>query len=400
MHTLRALYDLLRHSVPSIHATRLTALGAAVLSLTTGAQANLTSLGRGLTGSAYTKHKIKRIDRLLSNSHLYQERHFIYRAFTERLLAHLPEAIIAIDWSPLCADQSWHLLRAAMPLGGRSLTLYEEVHPQSKLGNRKVQHRFLRQLATLIPATCCPIVVADSGFRTPFFRYIENQFEWHWVGRIRGRDFICRESQPGRWFSSKLLYSKATLTARCLGVVSWVRNQPLAAFIVLIRQARKRRTSRTFNGNKRRSKHNQMHARREREPWILVAALSLQSRTPKQIVKIYKTRLQIEEGFRDCKSRQYGLSLSQHRHMNPQRRSILCLIVTCAIFVLWCIGMAGQHSQLARQVRVNSSSKRAPYSVIFLARLLISESRLSLSKRSIDHALRQLSTYMESVLCN
>ena len=149
---------------------------AAVQALTNGAQATVTSLGRGRMGAAYVKHKIKRVDRLLSNAQLYQERHAIYGAMTGRLLKCLPEVIIAVDWPPSCADQSWHLLRAAIPVGGRSLTLYEEVHPQSKLGNRKVQHQFLQQLATLVPATCRPIIVADSGFRTPFFRYIENQF--------------------------------------------------------------------------------------------------------------------------------------------------------------------------------------------------------------------------------
>jgi len=393
------LYDLLRHSAPSIHATRLKALLAAVQALTTGAQGTVTSLGRGLIGPAYAKHKIKRIDRLLSNTPLYQERHIIYRAMTRRLLGRLSEVIIAIDWSPLCADQSWHLLRAAIPVGGRSLTLYEEVHPQSKLGNRKVQHQFLQQLATQIPVTCRPIIVADSGFRTPFFRYIEKQLGCHWVGRIRGRDFICRESQPGCWFNSKLLHAKATLTARCLGVVRWVRKQPLSAFIVLIRQARKQRKSLTLKGKKCRSKKNQAHVRREREPWLLVASLSLQHRSPKQIVRIYKTRMQIEEGFRDCKSVHYGLCLSQNRHMNQHRRSVLCLIAACTIFVLWCIGVAGQHTQLAKQVRVNSSSKRAPYSVIFLARLLITQPGFRLSLRSTTNALGQIKIYMESVLC-
>jgi hypothetical protein len=88
------------------------------------------------------------------------------------------------------------------------------------------------------------------------------------------------------------LYPKATLNARYPGIVSWVRNQPLSAFIVLIRQARKHRKSLALNAKKRRSKHNQTRVRRERESWILVAALSLQSRTPKQIVKVYKTRIQ------------------------------------------------------------------------------------------------------------
>jgi len=167
MHTVKVLHKLLVQSAPSIHAARLNSIIASVQSLAQGARATVTSLGRGLMGKAYDKHKIKRVDRLLSNAQLYQGRHLIYCALTRRLLLGLSEAIIAIDWSPLCADQSWQLLRAAIPVGGRSLTLYEEVHPQSKLGNRKTQHQFLKQLATMVPATCHSIIVADSGFKTP-----------------------------------------------------------------------------------------------------------------------------------------------------------------------------------------------------------------------------------------
>jgi hypothetical protein len=161
-------------------------------------QASVTSLGRGLAGNAYGKHKIKRMDRLLSNPHLYQERFSIYSAITETIIANVSEPIIAIDWSPLCADQSFQLLRAAIPVGGRSLTLYEEIHPRSKLGNRKVQHRFLDRLAAMMPDHCQPIIVADSGFKTPFFRYLENTLEWHWVGRIRGRDFLSWKAKEDK----------------------------------------------------------------------------------------------------------------------------------------------------------------------------------------------------------
>jgi hypothetical protein len=45
------------------------------------------------------------------------------------------EPLIVIGWLDLKADQSLHLLRASLPVGGGSLTLYEEVHPQSKLGD-------------------------------------------------------------------------------------------------------------------------------------------------------------------------------------------------------------------------------------------------------------------------
>ena len=72
--------------------------------------------------------------------------------------------------------------------------------------------------------------------------------------------------------------------------------------IVLIRQRHKQRTSVTYAGTKRQSKRNQ---------------------TQKQIVMLYRTRMQIEEGFRDCKATHYGLGLSQHPTLNTKRRAIL-----------------------------------------------------------------------------
>lgn len=109
---------------------------------------------------------------------------------TRFLLKSLPLPLIIIDWSPLTDDQSQQLLRAALPVGGRALSLYEEVHPDSQLGNRRVQHQFLACLHQVLPVHVKPIIVADSGFRTPFFREVE-RLNWHWLGRIRNRDFIA-----------------------------------------------------------------------------------------------------------------------------------------------------------------------------------------------------------------
>ena len=399
MHTVAVLHKLLLQSVPAMHATRLNTFMAAVQALTQGAKASVTSLGRGLTGRVYDKHKIKRMDRLLSNPHLQQETQAIYSTLTQQLLTALAEPIIAIDWSPLCADQSWQLLRAAIPVGGRCLTPYEEVHPPAKLGNRKIQHRFLDQLASMIPDPCRPIVVADCGFRTPFYRHVENHLGWHWVGRIRGRDLVCWEHQAEQWFGAKLLHTKATAIATCLGFIQWVRSNPLGAFMVLVRQPKKHRKARTFKGKKRQSASNKIHRKRAQEPWLLVASLSLQKRSPKQIVKLYRTRMQIEAGFRDCKAVHYGLGLSQNRRMNQQRRTVLCLLAACATFVLWCVGVAGKHTTTAQQVKVNSTSKRAPYSVIFLARLLLAQEHFRLPEKAIKDALNHIKPYMELVLC-
>jgi len=70
MHTVKVLHKCIFKSVPAIHAKRLNTLITAVQALTQGAKACVTSMGRGLAGNAYDKHKIKRIDRLLSNNHL------------------------------------------------------------------------------------------------------------------------------------------------------------------------------------------------------------------------------------------------------------------------------------------------------------------------------------------
>ncbi len=74
----------------------------AVQAVTQGAQVFITSLGRHLQGNAFDKHKIKRMDRLVANPHVFRERLLIYKAVTTTLLNGLAEPIIVVDWSPLC----------------------------------------------------------------------------------------------------------------------------------------------------------------------------------------------------------------------------------------------------------------------------------------------------------
>ncbi len=277
------LSNLIARTVP-MHAVRLRALMAAVQSvLSADVTATVTSIGRHLAGRVFAKHKIKRIDRLLSNLHLHQERKDIYTALTQCILFGLKEPIIAVDWSPLCADQTWQLLRASIPVGGRSLTLYEEVHPQPKLGNRKVQQDFLLSLKKMLPVGCIPIIVADAGFKTPFYRFIEEKLAWHWVGRIRGRDLICSADETEKWFGAKSLYTKAAQAAQYLGEILRVKSARLKSLIVMIKEEKKLRFNLTLKGKKRRSKKDKTHANAAKEPWLLVYGQSLKERAPEQI---------------------------------------------------------------------------------------------------------------------
>ena len=73
-------------------------------------------------------------------------------------------------------------------MGGRALTLYERVHPESELNTQKAHQSFLDALALILPEGCQPIIVTDAIYRTPWFNAVEQKF-WYWIGRVRGR--VC-----------------------------------------------------------------------------------------------------------------------------------------------------------------------------------------------------------------
>jgi hypothetical protein len=85
----------------------------------------------------------------------------------------------------------------------------------------------LETLKTLLPLTSHPIIVTDSGFRVPFYRYVEHILGRYWVGPIRNRDFISWQNITDSWFSATSLYAKATTKPTDLGAVQWV---PAARF--------------------------------------------------------------------------------------------------------------------------------------------------------------------------
>ncbi len=364
---IQILHTLLKPNLPIIHLRRFKALMAAVESGLTGASVSITALGRGVSGVAHIKHKIKRMDRLMGNPHLGEERYAIYKVMTHWLLHSLPMPLILFDWSPLTDDQSGQLLRASLPVGGRSLTLYEEVHPRAKLGNRKVQQQFLERLQQMLPPSVTPIAVADSGFRTPFFRAVEG-LGWHWLGRIRNRDFIAFADRPDDWIPAKSLYAKATHTPQCLGTAHWVRSQSLTGQLISFFRPAKGRKHLTLCKQPAQSRFSRKHAEREKEPWLLVISPSLNAYPPARIVNYYRCRMQIDEGFRDTKATHDGLDLANDRRIQVERRANLLLIAALILFALWIVGIHLKGTEVERHIKVNSGAK-SPYSVLFLARI-------------------------------
>lgn len=366
MHALKILHRCLAPLLSDLHAKRLATLLEAVVSCVYGPGLSLTDLGRRFAGPSAVRHKLKRADRLLGNSHLQREAGSVYKALCCVLLARIPEPVILVDWSDLKADQTLHLLRAALPVGGRSLTLYEEVHPRSKLNNRLVHIRFLRRLGEVLPGHVEPIIVADAGFRVPFYRAVEVR-GWRWVGRVRGRDYL----RPGRrWTNCRTLFRRATTTPTSLGVGQWVRSNPLQALIVLVKRPARGRRCKSTAGKRARSGRSKKAARGSTEPWLLVASLRLADLPAKQIVRLYCQRMQIEEGFRDMKSSRFGEGLERSRSRSAGRYTILVLIASMAAFLLWLLGTCAEQAHLHRRLHPGNGKRRV-YSTLFHGRLLL-----------------------------
>jgi hypothetical protein len=289
MHALSMLHRTLASSCPQVHRKRLNSLLAAVQATVSGSRLALSDLGRGICGEAGVKHNIKRVDRLLGNGALHLEVAELYEALARQCLGELSTPLIIVDWSDLSADRSWQLLRASVALEGRSVTLYEEVHPLARAGLRGVHKRFLTRLGAMLPPGCRPIVITDAGFRSRWFQLVEAK-GWCWIGRIRNRDMVSVPGS-GHWFGCKALYAKATSLAQALGRYEYVRSNPVICDLVLVKRASRGRHKKSVLGKAVRSCHSLKQARSQREPWLLAVSPSLSHLSAQAVVALYAQRM-------------------------------------------------------------------------------------------------------------
>ena len=185
MHAISLLKSWLERNGVIGHKARTVALVRVVDALLQGGKLALTHLGRYRRGDAFVKHHIKAVDRLLGNRHLHSERSRIYAALAKAVFRGIERPIIIIDWTDCELERKLLILKAAMPLGGRAVSIYEEAHPMRRYNSPKTHRRFLRNLHDVLPSGCCPIIVTDAGFKGPWFREVES-YGWNWIGRLRG----------------------------------------------------------------------------------------------------------------------------------------------------------------------------------------------------------------------
>jgi hypothetical protein len=171
MHAVTVLQKCLASVFEPMHVARRRVLLGAVEALIRGRRLILMELARAWPGAERVRAPLKRLDRLLSNRHLAAEADALYAAMARWLIRH-PRPLIVVDWSALQPDGNWHLLRAGIPIGGRTLTVLEAVYPECELNSPRAERAFLHRLKALLPREVKPILVTDAGFRASWFRAV------------------------------------------------------------------------------------------------------------------------------------------------------------------------------------------------------------------------------------
>jgi hypothetical protein len=330
-----------------VHAVRLGTVVKLVEAIIVGGRLSPATIGRSVRGSARPKHEIKRVDRLLGNPKMAGDRMFLFLAISHRLLRGADRPVILVDWTQACGTHV--ALVAAVPIDGRALPIYSEVHRLKKLGNAAVEKRFLRRLKAIVPSECRCLVVTDAGFKGPFFSEVV-ACGWDYLGRVRGTTKVV--AATGEKISKGQFYARATTTPVELGTFGLFVEHQIPSRLVLVRKRRRPGPKRPPPACKEERELRQSAL----DPWLL--ATSLSDGDAAEIVRLYANRMQIEETFRDAKNHRFGWSLGSVRLSTPARAAVLLALAALAYLVITLIGMAVERSGRHRAYQANTQKRR------------------------------------------
>ena len=368
MHATAILPKSFQNALSFVHKKRLEALFFGVDALIAGGRLSLTALGRSARGPVAPKHYIKRIDRLLGNPYLYNELPEVFGAISQLLLEKSERPLILIDWTRL--DDNYYSLSAAVPLDGRALPVYWEVHSSRKVKNREVQTQFLKNLHALMPRNVRPIIVTDAGFQNSWFKVVA-ELGWDYVGRLSGWVSL-RQPMCDQWRLAPSYYPDALATQpRDLGVcmVGKALREDFHRVILAQEFVRNPRRSKARRRRCDRGRGHTQAVKRNKEPWLI--ATSLLEPMPREIIRIYAQRMQIEENYRDVKNSRFGWNFSHAKTKNPKRYAVMLLVASIGMLVMTLVGQAAENENHHRPYQANTLKNRRVLSLFFLAKSML-----------------------------
>lgn len=363
MHAIRSFTSLLRRVLSFVHATRLRSLLDAVQAVVREAPLALTALGRRLPGKSATKHKIKKAGRLLANGKLQVQIPAVQTAIARELVEGVARPVFLVDWTDVGSCR--YALVATLLASGRSLPVFFEVH--ESCGDPEVERSLLARMhAAFVGLDVRPVLITDAGFRGPWCRAVA-ALGWDYISRLSD---VAHVEVDGKW--TKLGPVAASVRRRVDLSTRVVEGDPIRGRVII--QAPKIKGRKATKRPSRKGVHQGSESAKKakhRNSSPLALFTSLTRRSAADVVDLYRTRMSIEESFRDLKSHRFGSSLEDARARSSGPLRVLLLIGSLALLAHYVTGLVGELLGLHRQLQANTVRKRRVLSRVFLGREII-----------------------------
>lgn len=363
MRVSRKILELLGLWLQDLHASRRRAVTDAALAVLRCGSVVSASVGRSIATNTTDKHGIKRVDRLLGNVKLHLGLAQVYRRLAEHAVGTATHPVVLVDWTQIGRDKC--VLKAVLALRGRGVPLYAEAHPLTVQGRPNVHRRFLRRLATMLPAGCVPVLVTDAGFKQPWTKAVA-AMGWDFLTRVRGRTRV-RESADSPWFTAKdcARHSTAGVVVDMPAAEINVHD-PVPCRVLLwdgrSKRARKRPTESGRRIRKRRA------VRAAHEPWLLATSLASDAA---DVVSVYALRMQVEQSLRDDKTHAWGWHLAKVGTRTCVRLDVQLLLIALTTMIALLAGIAAEQANLASRYQANTERRRRVLSLVALGRRVL-----------------------------
>jgi len=315
-----------------IHAKRVMSIANAVIGVITSTSLAIHLIGQGfaVAKGRVTKHGVKQVDRLLSNTKFTVWNYFY--CWVPEVIGARTEVIVAMDWTEFEKDKHSTIAIYLVTHHGRATPLLWKTHSKGllKTNRNKYEREILSHLKETLPDGVHVTVLADRGFGyVDFYKELE-KLGFDYVVRFKSNIYVT--SSDGEERTAKEWVGKNGRAKR-LEDAEITREFGKDIPVVICVQEK---------GMK--------------DIWCLVS--STPEFKTKEIINFYAKRWSIEPKFRDQKNLRFGMGLYNVSISNETRRDRLFFIGAISDLMLTILGAAGEALGLDKLLKANTVKRR------------------------------------------
>lgn len=315
----------------NVHAKRIESLSGATLGVIQSTSLAVCVIGQTLAQARelMTKHAIKQIDRLLSNSGI--DVWEMFADWVPEVVGNARDIAVVIDWTEFDPDDQATVMVSLITSHGRATPLiwFSVWKDELKGAQRGYEEAVLRRLAEVLPAGVAVTVLADRGFDDRKLLAFLEELGFDYVIRIRNN--IIVQAADGKTHKSADWVGKGGRARRLANARITTAEKPVPAVVCV-------------------------QAKGMQEPWCLVTSKA--EAKAAEIKNLYARRWTTEPTFRDTKDLRFGMGLKATHVSEPQRRDRLLLLNAFAITLLTLLGEAGESLGMDRMLKANTTQRR------------------------------------------